>query len=339
MIIVFRPDTRIKSGGGHFFRCLNLAKVLKNKKNTIFFIIDKSNKNYRKILYKNKFSFSELPSNDKGNYEAKDLNNTRKILQKQKPNILIVDNYSLNKFWENNVKKDVEKIFVIDDFNRSHNCNIYLNQNVIKDKSIKKKLPKNTQVLSGLKYCIINSDLKKRLVKNPRKKLTKILIFMGMTDSTNITIKILKILNLSIFKKYNVKVIIGSNNSKSKKIKELSKKRKNTKFYSNINNMNEVINNSDLAISSGGTFLWECIYLGKPSLIITRSKRDLKNYKYLEKIKCLKILGKENNTDAKIKKNLQKSLLNIDNFDNNKISKVIDGYGSYRIKDKIFANS
>ena len=58
MNIVFRVDTRYLSGGGHFYRCLNLARSLKNR-NT-YFIIDKTSLYFKKILTLNKFKYFEI---------------------------------------------------------------------------------------------------------------------------------------------------------------------------------------------------------------------------------------------------------------------------------------
>ena len=158
---------------------------------------------------------------------------------------------------------------------------------------------------------------------------------MGMTDSANITLKILKILSSKKFSNFKLNIVVGVNNSNLKKIIKLSKKRKKTKIYFNLKSMGEVIKKSDLAISSGGTFLWECIYLGIPSLVVNYSKKNFKNSDYLRKINCLKVIGSKNISEIQLKKNLNRSMSNLNFLNSWQISKIIDGYGVQRIKQKV----
>ena len=53
-------DSSYKIGGGHFWRCYNLAKTLKIKKKEFFFISNKLNQNFIKILKKDKFNYIKL---------------------------------------------------------------------------------------------------------------------------------------------------------------------------------------------------------------------------------------------------------------------------------------
>ena len=96
-----------------------------------------------------------------------------------------------------------------------------------------------------------------------------------------------------------------------------------------------IMKKSDLAISSGGTFLWECIYLGIPSLVVNYSKKNFKNSDYLRKINCLKVIGSKNISEIQLKKNLNRSMSNLNFLNSWQISKIIDGYGVQRIKQKV----
>tara|TARA_B100001123_G_scaffold442457_1_gene586101 strand:- start:14155 stop:14379 length:225 start_codon:yes stop_codon:yes gene_type:complete len=62
MSIAFRVDRSKEIGSGHFYRCLNLAKVLKSKKEKIRFIFQKNyfSRENKKILLKNKIKFNEI---------------------------------------------------------------------------------------------------------------------------------------------------------------------------------------------------------------------------------------------------------------------------------------
>ena len=87
---------------------------------------------FKKILTLNKFKYFELKKN-KSNllYEKNDSLKTLEILKNNKKfDLIILDNYSLGKRWEISIKNFVKKTLVIDDLNRPHECNFFLNQNL-----------------------------------------------------------------------------------------------------------------------------------------------------------------------------------------------------------------
>ena len=68
---------------------------------------------------------------------------TTKIIQrfKNEKNLLLVDNYELSNMWETWLKLVVDKIIVIDDFlNRSHNCDLFIDQNLHTSKKERNKI-------------------------------------------------------------------------------------------------------------------------------------------------------------------------------------------------------
>ncbi len=52
-------------GGGHFWRCFNLAKILNNKNREFFFISNKLEKNFVTLLQRKKFNYIEVNSVNK----------------------------------------------------------------------------------------------------------------------------------------------------------------------------------------------------------------------------------------------------------------------------------
>ncbi len=337
MNIVFRVDTRYLSGGGHFYRCLNLAKGLKNK-NT-YFIIDKTSLYFKKILTLNKFKYFELKKN-KSNllYEKHDSQKTLEILKNNKKfDLIIVDNYSLGKKWEILIKNLVKKTLVIDDLNRSHECNFFLNQNLPIYKKKIYRIPSNCKKLLGPKYCILNPIYKKFKKKIKKKnKINNIILFMGVTDSAKLTFKILNAFLHKDLLKYNLKIVVGNNNKDFSKIKKLSKKRKKTKVHYKLDNLAKLIQNSDLGISSGGSVVWEYLYFSLPNLILSYSKKQSPNSIFLEKKKYSQIIGNKNIHLNKLTENIKKKILILEKIKlNNNKKSLVDGRGTARIKKTI----
>ena len=337
MNIVFRVNASRKVGSGHFYRCMQIACSLK-KKNKIYFICNNLNKEFKNLIKKNKIKLFILRRKKKSDFENTDYQATKKIIKKIKGkiNLLVVDSYLLGVKWEKKIRAYVDKILVIDDLNRKHDCDFYLNQNLSTSKNLDKKLKKNTLKFLGLKYCItkFKTEEKKKIVKKPY-RVKKILIFMGGSDKSNLTYKILKILNENFFLKFKLKIIIGIDNKNYLLIKQFSKKRKNTKIYYNLKSLKNHILNSDMAISSGGTFIWECLFFGLPTLVLNQSKNQVNNSKVLYRNKAIKLYINKLNNLKRISKFLEENLMKKNFVVPNKIFNLLDAKGISRLIKKI----
>ena len=189
----------------------------------------------------------------------------------------------------------------------------------------------------GPKYCLLNSSYKKKIYKKIKNKLNifNVFIFMGTSDTKNLTLKILRILSLKKFNYIKFYVLVGINNLQYEKIKKFSKNKKNIKLYYNLNSISKLIKLSDITISSGGSSIWEFLYFGKPSLVINSNITQSDNSKYLYKKKAIKLFHKKNINYSNLNFFLQKNLLKKNFKVPLKISKIIDGLGAIRIKNEI----
>lgn len=281
--IIFRVDSSNLIGTGHIFRCLNLANIIENA--NIEFIF-KDFENNSSHICKNKYKVHLIkPSQSSnvnlninswlGDTQINDAKKIIKIIKNKKIDWLFIDHYNIHKEWEDYIRPYVKKIFVIDDYtNRPHNCDILLNQQIENDKSFlyKNLLPLNCKLLLGRKYILLKKEyINSSKLIVPIKNLKRINIFMGGGDPSNETLKIMKICN-KLNKKLNnpfiFDVIVGSSNKNKKIIKEYCKNKNEFNFYFNINYMEKVFSQADLAIGAcGGTTYERCI-MRLPSLIL-----------------------------------------------------------------------
>jgi len=341
MNIVIRVNATRASGTGHFFRTLNLAKNLKSNKTKIFFICDKLNKILINKLKKKKKNYYVLKKkNIKKNYQQKDIFQTAGVLRKidGEIDLMIIDSYQIGKYWEDRIRKYVKKIMVIDDLYRKHNCDIFLNQNLSANLNIKRLLPNNCEVLVGPQYCLFNNNYS---TKKPNKKssyIKNVLIFMGGSDTANLTTKILKILSLKKFLYLKLNLVVGINNTKYLLIKKLAKLRSKTKTYYNLPNLISIIRKSDIVISSGGTTIWEFIFFKVPNLVINQANNQKYNSKYLDRLGAIKLFKAKRVNPSTLKKFFENNLLKKKFKISSKVAKLFDGQGIFRVKKIITYN-
>ena len=220
---------------------------------------------------------------------------TTKIIQrfKNEKNLLLVDNYELSKMWETSLKPVVDKIIVIDDFsNRSHNCNLFIDQNLhTKNKESNKKNSKNCKKLLGPKYALLRKEFVegRRTVKRRSGKINRVLILFGGSDEKNQTLKVIKKI---VNEKINVDVIVGEPNKNKTKIKKICSRMENFTYYQQPKNIAKIMKKADLAIGAGGIITWERCCLGLPSIVAIVSKNQEDATNAVSKKGCLINLGR-----------------------------------------------
>ena len=117
MNIGFIVDASNRIGFGHWSRCLNLSKILQNKKN--YFISRNYPSSYKK------FKSINLIKMKKGKFNIEEIKNK---IHKFNITALIIDNYKFNYELQKKIKNYVLILVVIDDyFNKKYFSDILLN--------------------------------------------------------------------------------------------------------------------------------------------------------------------------------------------------------------------
>lgn len=291
--IIFRVDSGKIIGTGHIQRCLNLANQFDNS--NIYFIckefegnlISTITKSYK--VFKIDGKYDEYININNTNtwlgekYEF-DAVKTLDIIQKNgKFNLLIVDHYGIDDKWEKYIYPYVNNLFVIDDFYRSHYCDIIQNSHIYKPYD---NINKKCVQLLGSEYIILNKEISDIKIKNIS-KLKRINISLGGADYTNESLKIIKAcddLNYDII--YDI--VLGKANPNINIILDYCKNKNKFKIHIDLDNKNflNLLNECDLSIGGAGMTSYERCILNKPFIYLLMADNQLK---LCEKIKYLNI--------------------------------------------------
>jgi UDP-2,4-diacetamido-2,4,6-trideoxy-beta-L-altropyranose hydrolase len=335
MNVLIRVDASIDIGTGHVMRCLTLANKLKKKGVNIIFLCRNLKGNLCNIIQKGQFSVITLPEPDATNiYIPKitahsdwlgvpwyiDAQETINIIKNLKypVDLLIVDHYAIDINWEKEVGKYVKKIMVIDDLaDRLHYCDFLLDQNYysnLQDRYVN-LVPKHCKLFLGPKYVLLRDEFYTILhrERNYDSGIKRIFVFFGGTDPTNETKKAIDaFLTLNRFD-IILEVVVGKSNIHKSEIEQLCSQYSNINYYCQVDNMAELMNNSDLAIGAGGTTTWERCYLGLPSIVITIAENQHIIAQELHKQGAIKYLGtKESVTISDLHNQLEEFINNPD---------------------------
>jgi UDP-2,4-diacetamido-2,4,6-trideoxy-beta-L-altropyranose hydrolase len=292
MNVVFRCDASIKIGTGHVMRCLSLADALLSKGSSTHFICRAHDGNLSKLIRQRGHRCTVLTQGDStvsintkgslpphsewlGTDWLSDAKETVSVISERQVDWLIVDHYAIDVCWETKLRPSCKKLLVIDDINdRKHDCNLLLDQNL--DCSSNKYsglLPDKTKLLCGPKFALLRPEFANMrsysLARRKVPQLKHILITMGGVDQNNVTGIVLNVLNkLDLPCDLSITVVMGPHAPWYDKIKNQSASMKvQCRVISNVDNMSQLMANSDLAIGAAGSTSWERCCLGLPSII------------------------------------------------------------------------
>ena len=296
MKVAFRTDASLQIGTGHVMRCLTLATALRDQGAEVIFITCNHEGNLDEHIKANGFAVHSLSNAGVnasrlslvgyaqwlGVDQITDAEATIQALGSMKPDWLIVDHYALDCTWEKKLAGSVQKIMVIDDLcDRRHDCNLLLDQNLGRSKTDYVQIvTKDCTVLTGPKYAMLRPEfslLREASVKRRAAPvLKKILITMGGVDQNNATGKTLEALrSCPIIKDCQITVIMGENAPWLSDVRERALSMPcQTAVDVGVDNMAQVMTESDLAIGAAGSTSWERCCLGLPTLIITLAENQ-----------------------------------------------------------------
>lgn len=357
MQILFRLDTSIKVGSGHLMRCLTLANEARSRGWQSSFamrdpssnIIDKVRAAGHKLhlLFKidenKRFQKNELAHSDwLAVSQETDAIETSNLIEKINPDWLIVDHYAIDVEWHTAIKKTGKKILVIDDLaDRVLNCDILINQNLgFSAKDYIGKVNVDTEVLLGPRYALLRPEFRewREFSLNRRKEPPKncVLITMGGVDAKNYTLKVLESLERSLnAHKCEFLVVLGPLypflNELNKFVED---SRNNIRKLTNVENMAEIMANSDICIGAAGSSSWERCCLGLPTLTFTIAENQKRIASSLNACRVA-VCADKKNLVSKFDIFFETGGLNDLRHLTQNSSELCDGFGALRILESL----
>lgn len=295
MNIVFRTDASLQIGTGHVMRCLTLADALQTTGSQCHFICREHPGNLIEKIRQRGFLVSVLPAateafitNDQtvaapSNYTAwlgaewaADAAQTRLVIGATAVDWLIVDHYAIDAGWEKILRPLCRKLMVIDDLaDRTHDCDLLLDQNLGREVCDYRELvPDGCLVLAGPRYALLHPEFAAlrdgSLRRRATPQLKHLLVTMGGVDQIDATSKVLEALqNCIVTKDLRITVVMGPHAPWLERVQLLAKRMSQpTEVVVNVNNMPQLMANSDLAIGAAGCASWERCCLGLPTLMV-----------------------------------------------------------------------
>lgn len=290
MQFAFRTDASLQIGAGHVMRCLTLADALRECGVQSTFICRAHTGHLLDLVHRRGHAVIELAPADEiltaatpshgswlGTDWVNDANQTCEALGDKVMDWLVVDHYALDARWEKTLAPYYRKLMVIDDLaDRPHVCDILLDQTFGRDKiNYDLLVPAHCRLLCGSQYALLRPEFaalrEYSLQRRAKPVLKEVLVNMGGVDKDNVTGRILKALHTSpLPADCRITVVMGVTAPWLDEVRVILRDMPwQTRILVGVDDMAQLMANSDLAIGAAGATSWERCCLGLPSIVLT----------------------------------------------------------------------
>lgn len=343
--IIFIAHGGRNIGMGHIIRSMSLAHEFRLHNYEVTFI--SRYETGQKVLLENGFHL--IPINGKeinvdefyygSKYELEqDLRVIPEILLSEMPDIVAVDSYNVTTEFFFEIAPFTKCLIYIDDIaSFSYPVDIIINGNISAALLKYEKLSENQQLLLGLKYNLIRQEFSNIPRRKVSKKCKSIMISTGASDPHNMTYKILNmLLNSDRISSYSINIVIGKGfkDHAVKQIKELALLNPFVSLYENPPKMSKIMLQSDLAITAGGSTIYELFACGVITFAFIYADNQKNLVETAEQKGYLFNMGYYNRLDEKVM--IENITMVSENYSLKKnivekIQSVIDCKGTHRI--------
>ena len=288
MQIAFRTDASLQIGTGHVMRCLTMADALRGHGAQSTFICRPHAGHLLDLVRQRGHTAIVLdpaddafpppvdPSHAKwlGTDWARDAEQTQQALGDRVVDCLVVDHYALDGRWEQALRPRTKRIMVIDDLaDRPHECDLLLDQSLGRQATdYAGLLIHNTPTLIGPAYALLRPEFAQwrehSLQRRAQPQLKNLLITMGGVDQPNATGQVLDAMTHSnLPADLRITVVMGSAAPWLAQVQsQAAAMPRTTRVLVAVDNMAQLMAESDLCIGAAGSTSWERCCLGLPAI-------------------------------------------------------------------------
>jgi len=296
--LIIRADASSRMGIGHIMRCIALAQAWQDQGGDVTFLSHCDSADLKQRIIDEGFEFINI---ERPCPNPNDLSFTLKMLLGISHKLsgaslwLALDGYHFTPDYQKAIKECGCRLLVIDDMAHldHYHADILLNQN-IHASSLHYSCDRETVKLLGCEYVLLRREFLKYedWKREIPEKAKKILVTMGGSDPDNVTLKVLKAMNILDERELEVKIVVGPSNPNIERLKkELSLSVFGFELLASVKDMPELMSWADVAISAGGSTCWELAFMGLPNVVLVLAENQKSVAERLSKAEVAVNLG------------------------------------------------
>lgn len=330
--LYIRVDMNQTIATGHVMRCLSIAEAARDEGiDAVFILADEQAED----LIQSK-GFQTFVLNSTWNDLEKELPDLLDLIEKENIETLMVDSYYVTEHYLEALNH-ATSVAYIDDLNSFHYSvdTLIAYANYWRKMNYEENYP-DTKLLLGCSYVPLRKEFQNLPPKVIRENVENLLLMTGGSDNLGISENILDHISLEQYQ--NVNVICGRYFGQFDYLKAKYQDFENVHLHQAVDNILDYMLDADVAISAGGTTLYELCATGTPTITYSFAANQLDNVRQFAEDGIMMYAGDirydkvYENIRTIVKEYKEKSYRN-QFFE--KMKKMIDGKGANRLAKQL----
>jgi len=307
MNIAIRVDASTLIGSGHVMRCMVLARQLQQQGADVSFICRQATGDLIEPIRAQGYPVVVLPEVVEpdaslaegyarwlGVPQAVDAEQSLTALAGCMPQLVVIDHYALDAVWEQPFRERGVSVVVIDDLaNRSHNCQLLIDQNIWPDMQTRynDRVDADCKRLLGPEFALLREDFARLRQQLPEQR-EHLLAFFGGTDPTGECAKLLKACCQLQQYPMPVVVISGRFNSAQAQLDALQPQLPDwVQLHQLPPDYEDLLCRARYALGASGSSNWERLCLKIPTTIVSVAENQRTLARFLGEQEIVRYLG------------------------------------------------
>lgn len=339
--LMIRADANAVIASGHVQRCLSIVEAFdKRDVEAVFIFSDEEaekvieGKGYRTIVLKNDYRQKDAEVSD-----------ILKLIEREKADGILVDSYEITDYYISEIAKRCALAYIATMKEIDFKGNLLINYTQYKKQSYFQQkygdIARQGFLLQGEKYVPLRREFQKVPMRK-KKHIERILITTGASNPDDVVEDILTAC-IQIEELTNLKytVVVGKYFGNVDKLEEQKRAYAQVRLEYDVKNMSELMKTHDVAISAGGTTLFEVCACGLPTISIVLADNQLTMTEYFKDRGIIPCAGDVRQDRKQTIANIIKQILywqsHIEeaNIAIEKMQMLVDGMGAERIAAKL----
>lgn len=350
-----RTDANPIIATGHVMRCMSIAKeISKLGEEVIFITADLQSK---ELIERNGFAVLCLDSTW-NNLELETVK-LKKMIQQYKIKKLLIDSYYVTKNYLKELRKYTKLIYLDDLAAFAYPVDILINYNNYSNELGYEKmyLSTDTKLVLGCYYAPLRDEFRD-IVRNSSDTVQSVLLTTGGADNYHFTCQFLQYIiecfNINVNKaskkemlgyllrEIKFHVVVGKFNSDKENLINMVKGYPNITLHMDVLDMSELMKKSDLAITAGGSTMYELCACGVPMITYSFADNQLAGVRGFQYLGVAKYCG---DIRTGVKEVCEAIICEICEYQSNanyrvnvsqRMKHLVDGYGAKRIAEIMY---
>lgn len=288
-MIFFRADANERIATGHVMRCAAIAKELIEKGQEVCFLV--ADQVSGKVVENQGLPVIVLDKQWDDLHQEIPL--MCELLKRHRPDWLMIDTYYVTPAYVRELHKWT-RIAYIDDLKQFHfECDLLINYAVYASDMNYEEAYLNTKLLLGCKYAPLRNVFRSLPVHAIREDVQDILLLTGGSDTYHVALNFANEVVKQQKKWMNVTfhIVCGRFNMDISELEEIARQWDHIKIYPFVEHIETLMQKADIAISAGGSTLYELCACGTPTITYCMADNQLRNVEKFAQLGLMEYSG------------------------------------------------